>query len=132
MARYFIVAGIAFIFDFSTLYFLTKFDFFKTYYLIAVAISFIIGVTINYTLSIIWVFHKKRLKNRSAEFLIFAVIGIVGLFLNMLLVWLFTEYFFQKFFIIQDKQLRILASRFISIFISYIWNFLSRKFILFS
>lgn len=117
--RYTFVGGLAFIVDFSCLYLLT--EFLGIYYLISAAIAFLLGLATNYTLSISWVFNKRRLRNRSIEFGIFTLIGIVGLILNEVFIWFFTEELFFYY----------LVSKIFSTIIIFFWNFSARKFILF-
>ena len=88
--RYFFVGGTAFIVDIGSLYILT--EFFGIYYLISATIAFILGLIANYLLSISWVFNKRTLDNKKLEFGIFTIIGIIGLVLNAVLIWFFTEY----------------------------------------
>ncbi|MEE9190982.1 MAG: GtrA family protein, partial [Candidatus Neomarinimicrobiota bacterium] len=83
--RYTFVGGVAFIFDFGSLFILT--EYFKIYYLVSAAIAFIIGLTINYLLSITWVFFKHSIKSKHFEFFIFAFIGVIGLALNEFFIW---------------------------------------------
>ncbi|MCK4654143.1 MAG: GtrA family protein [Candidatus Cloacimonetes bacterium] len=118
--RYTFVGGIAFIFDFSTLYLLT--EFFQVYYLISAAIAFLLGLTINYVLSIFWVFKTRVIKSKWLEFGIFALIGIIGLGLNELIIWTFTEY----------VGFHYMASKIVSTLIIYLWNFFTRKYILYN
>jgi putative flippase GtrA len=118
--RYSFVGGFAFIVDFSLLVILTEFC--GIYYLISTAIALTIGLSINYYLSVIWVFDKRKLANRSIEFTLFAIIGIIGLGLNELFIWLFTEF----------AGFHYLISKIISTAIVYLWNFFARKFILFN
>jgi putative flippase GtrA len=118
--RYTFVGGIAFIFDFSTLYLLT--EFFQVYYLISAAIAFLLGLTINYVLSIFWVFKTRVIKSKWLEFGIFALIGIIGLGLNELIIWTFTEY----------VGFHYMASKIVSTVIIYLWNFFTRKYILYN
>jgi len=87
--RYIHVGGIAYIFDFGTLFVLT--DYLNCYYLISAAIAFLIGLTINYTLSIRWVFNRRCIKEQRVEFIIFSMIGGIGLLLTELFMWFFTE-----------------------------------------
>ena len=117
--RYTFVGGVSFVGDFGSLFLLTKIA--GLHYLLSATIAFTIGLSINYILSILWVFKSKTINNRSLEFLIFAVIGIVGLVLNVLIIWFSTE------------QLNIfyLHSKLISTAIVYFWNFLARKYILY-
>lgn len=118
--RYLFVGGSAFIVDFGLLYILTKYC--GVYYLLSATLSFIAGLIINYLLSISWVFNNSRLKNKWLEFIVFAIIGCVGLILNIGLLWFFTEicllyYLFSK----------ILATALV-----LFWNFFARKYALFN
>jgi putative flippase GtrA len=117
--RYGFSGAVAFAVDFSLLYVLT--DFFHIYYLISAAISFIPGITVNYLLSIHWVFNKRLLKNKKVEFLFFILIGIGGLALNELFMWFFTDV----------AGFYYLISKIISTGLGYLWNFFAKKFFLF-
>jgi len=117
--RYTFVGGVAFIVDFSLLFIFT--DFFGIYYLISAALAFLLGLTTNYILSIIWVFNKRTLKNRWLEFGIFSLIGIIGLGFNEFIIWFFTEHVYFHY----------LQSKIVSTVFVYLWNFFARKFILF-
>jgi putative flippase GtrA len=118
--RYTLVGGFALIVDFSSLFILT--EFFNVYYLTSAAIAFLLGIIVNYYLSIIWVFNKRTLISKSSEFAVFAGIGIIGLILNELLIWFFTEHI----------HFHYLISKIISAFFIYFWNFFARKFTLFN
>jgi putative flippase GtrA len=113
------VGGAAFIVDFASLFILT--DVFSVYYLSSAAIAFILGLIANYTLSINWVFNRRTLDSMWSEFTIFAVIGFIGLGLNELIIWLFTDYigFYYLF------------SKIIAAALILFWNFFARKFTLF-
>ena len=117
--RYLFVGGTAFIIDFVSLFILT--EFFGIYYLISAAIGFILGLIVNYFLSVTWVFNRRTLENRTFEFGIFAVIGIVGLGLNEVFIWFFT----------QDLQIYYLFSKIFAAIIILFWNFFARKFTIF-
>ncbi len=119
LIRYIFVGGAAFIVDFVSLFILT--DFFSIYYLISAAIAFILGLITNYMLSVNWVFNKRTLENRTFEFGIFALIGIVGLGLNEVFIWFFT----------QDIQIYYLFSKILASILILFWNFFARKFTLF-
>ncbi|MDY0001388.1 MAG: GtrA family protein [Polyangia bacterium] len=87
--RYFIVGGLAFLLDMSVLVMLTELA--GMHYLVSAIFGFCAGLTLNYILSITWVFSDRALKSVRAEFLIFALIGVSGLGLNELLLWLGTD-----------------------------------------
>jgi putative flippase GtrA len=117
--RYIFVGGAAFIVDFGSLFILT--DFLGVYYLISAAIAFILGLLANYILSVNWVFNRRTVENRTFEFGIFALIGIIGLGLNEVIIWFFTD----------NLQMYYLYSKIISAVIILFWNFFARKFTLF-
>ena len=117
--RYTFVGGAAFLIDFASLFLLTEFA--GLHYLHSAAIAFILGLIINYILSILWVFKSRVVNKKIIEFIIFAIIGIVGLGLNELIIWFSTE----------RINLYYLHSKLISTAIVYFWNFLSRKYILY-
>jgi len=117
--RYVFVGAAAFIVDFGSLYIFT--EFFGIYYLISAAVAFILGLIANYFLSISWVFNKRTLGNIKLEFGVFALIGIVGLGLNEVFIWFFTDYL----------QIYYLLSKIMAAAIILFWNFFARKFTLF-
>jgi putative flippase GtrA len=118
--RYTFVGGFAFIVDFGTLYILT--EHFNIHYLASAGIAFIFGLTINYFLSVKWVFNNRAMGNRLLEFLLFTLIGLVGLGLNELFLWILTDILLIYY----------LISKIITTVIVYLWNFFARKIILFN
>lgn len=113
------VGAIATVADMGLLYILT--DFAHIHYLISTGIAFILGTIVNYILSIFWVFKEKKLKSKAAEFIIFSIIGVIGLLLNELFMWLFTDI----------AGLHYLLSKIIATIIVFLFNFLTRKKFLF-
>ncbi|HEB35677.1 hypothetical protein LCGC14_1004650 [marine sediment metagenome] len=118
--KYSFVGGIAYSVDFGFLIFLTEVG--KIHYLISASIAFILGLLVNYAISILWVFPKRALANKRAEFLIFSIIGLVGLGLNEVIIWFFTE----------SVHFHYLISKVFSTFVVFFWNFIARKKILFN
>jgi putative flippase GtrA len=118
--RYTFVGGLAFIVDFSLLYLLT--DLFKIHYLVSAGISFIFGLLVNYLLSILWVFNSRKIKNVMNEFIFFTLIGLFGLGITEVLLWMLTDLF----------ALYYLISKIITTIIVYFWNFFARKYLLFN
>lgn len=117
--RYIFVGGIAFIVDLTSLFLLT--NYLGIYYLISAAIAFILGLFVNYLLSVNWVFDRRSFEKRSFEFGLFAFIGLVGLGLNEVFIWFFT----------QDLQIYYLYSKILAAIIILFWNFFARKYTLF-
>lgn len=117
--RYLFVGGFSFIVDYGLLYILT--DYFHFHYILSATISFVAGLVVNYLLSTHWIFRHSKLKNKTAEFFVFAIIGVVGLLFNNLLLFLFTD----------GLHLHYMISKLITAAIVMLWNFLGRKLILF-
>ena len=91
---------------------------------IAGASGFIIGLVVNYLISIAWVFKRKDI-NRVKEFTVFAIIGIIGLCINTgvmeaLGLWLTA-----------NNNWMFLFKKLIATFVTLIWNFTGRKLILY-
>ena len=120
MLRYAIVGWVVFAIDIALLYILTEFA--NVYYLLSATIAFAVALTIDYIISVKWVFSVRSLESRKLEILIFTIIGITGLFLNTFFIWFFTEV----------TSIYYLLSKIISSFLIYLWNFFARKIILFN
>lgn len=116
--RYFLVGGAAFAVDFGLLWGLTGCG---VHYLLAGACSFAAGLSVNYLLSVAWVFRDHALRNRLAEFAGFAAIGIAGLGLNEAILWMATE----------AAGFHYLFSKIIAAAVVFLWNFAARKYLLF-
>ena len=117
--RYGFVGGAAFLVDYGVLVLLT--EVFGMHYLLSATISFILGLVTNYLLSVVWVFNNRTLGNRWAEFTVFAVIGVIGLGLNALIMYVCTD----------KMGIHYMISKIISTVIVFFWNFFARKFVLF-
>ena len=107
-------------FDFGLLFILT--EYLNIHYLVSAAIAFLLGLTVNYILSIIWVFEKRTIADKRIEFLVFSFIGIVGLGLNEFIMWFFTDILSWYY----------LLSKIVSTVVVFLWNFFVRKFVLFN
>jgi len=118
--RYTIVGGIAFLGDFATLFCIT--EFLNVYYLVSAGIAFLVGLSINYSLSIKWVFSERKLNSSFLEFIIFMSIGLAGLILNEVFMWILTD----------KLGFYYLVSKIGTTAIVYLWNFTVRRFALFN
>jgi putative flippase GtrA len=119
LLRSLLAGGVAFTIDWSLLFALT--EFFHIHYLISSTIGFIFSLLINYFISIIWVFDKRFLNKKRVEFIIFLIIGIIGLLINSFFIWIFTEY----------ANFHYLMSKVFATVIVFSWNFAAKKLILF-
>ncbi|MES9855398.1 MAG: GtrA family protein [Sedimenticola sp.] len=118
--RYTLVGGLAFVVDFSTLYLLTEYA--GLHYLLSATVGFLIGLVVNYLISVQWIFHQRRFAKRSVEFTIYGWIGVIGIGLNLAIMWLLTE----------QMQLHYLGSKAVSAVVVFLWNFFARKRALFA
>ena len=117
--RYGFVGGVAFLADYGSLWLFTAIV--GLHYLLSAAIAFVIGLTVNYLLSISYVFSASRKTEILIEFTVFLIIGVVGLGLNELIMWCGCDML----------NLHYMIVKLISTGIVFFWNFLARKFILF-
>jgi putative flippase GtrA len=118
--RYTLVGGVALVVDFGALWLLKELA--GWHYLWAAALAFILGVVTNYAISVTWVFGRRAVEDRRLEFVIFALLGVLGLGINELLMLTLT----------QIGGLHYLVSKGVSTGVTFVWNFGSRKALLFS
>ena len=108
------VAGLAFIADAGLLWLLSLTG---MHYLVCAAFGFVLGVIVNFVLSIKFVFKEKAPVGRQAEFLVYVLVGLGGFGITMGLMWFFTEIVGFHF----------MVSKLVTIVATFIWNFGIRK-----
>ena len=113
--RFVVVGGIATIIDFVFLYIFK--ELFNFNLVLANTLAFIISVTYNYIASIKWVFDIDKNKNSKIQFLLFITFSVIGLILNNIFIYLFTD-IMGIYYLIS----KIIATLFVMIF-----NFVTRK-----
>ena len=113
--RFVIVGGIATIIDFVFLYIFK--ELFNFNLILANTLAFIISVIYNYIASIKWVFDIDKNKNSKIQFLLFITFSVIGLILNNIFIYLFTD-IMGIYYLIS----KIIATLFVMIF-----NFVTRK-----
>lgn len=118
--RYVGVGGFSFLVDFACLYLLT--DLAGWHYLLAATAAFVAGLVTNYLLCLRWVFDFRRMHHRLHEFVVFGIIGLAGLLLNNLLLFLLTE----------EVGLHYLLSKLFAAAFVLLFNFSLRRWMLFS
>jgi putative flippase GtrA len=87
----------------------------------AACVSFTGGVVVAYALSVVLVFRERRLESRSLEFAGFAGLGVVGLAINAVIMWVAVRYL----------GLFYLAAKCIAALFTFSFNFMSRRQLLF-
>lgn len=117
--RYTLVGGVAFIVDFGFLFILT--EYMDCHYLMSATLSFLMGLLVNYLVSTRWVFRESKISNRKVEFILFGLIGLMGLGLNNLFIYLLTDL----------MGVYYMVSKLVTAVLVYLWNFLGRRYFLF-
>jgi putative flippase GtrA len=118
--RYFVASALALAVDAGLYIALIRLA--NIHYLAAAPAGYAVGILVIYLLSTRWVFSNRRLTSVRSEFLIFTLIGIVGLLLNQLVIYMCVESLSTSF------ELAKLASAAIVFGV----NFGGRKLILFT
>ena len=119
--RYGLVSALGLATDLILLIGLT--EIFGISYLSSAAIGFIAGAVVVYALSIGWVFQARTYRDKPAnEFLVFVVIGVIGLLFNQVILFFGTELL----------ALHYAASKVVAIGFVFSWNFGARKALLFT
>lgn len=117
--RYCIVGGLAFLIDFGILVLLTEVS--KLDYKLSAICGFVAGLIVNYILSKVFVF-KQEVKKEVKAFIIFSFVGVVGLGLTELGMWLGSDVW--KF----DYRIAKVAMTGVVL----IWNYTGRKILVFN
>ncbi len=116
MFRYLFVGGIAFVVDGGSLW--VVHSCFGVHYLIATALAFLFGLTANFFLARSFVFKGNHTSfNAMAEFISYAVIGLIGLALTMGLMYLGVDV----------CGLPVMLTKCIAVALVLVWNFAARK-----
>lgn len=117
--RYIFVGGASFVADYVFLHIITEIG---VHYILSGAISFTVGLCVNYVLSKLLVFSKKTTgTERAKEFSVFAIVAVFGLAITEGLMWLFTEKLGWYYMI----------SKAVAAIIVLFWNFFMKKILLY-
>ena len=117
--RYLVVGGIAFGVDFGAFAVLVEWVHLDP--VVANTLSFTLGLITNYAISVVWVFHSRALRDWRAEFVVFAVIGVIGVGLTDLIIWVGSD----------KLGIHPIACKLFATAVALFWNFGARKVILF-
>lgn len=124
--RYAVVGGLAFVADFCSLVAAQElmFENFSWGIYAATVIGFVVGLAVNYVLSILFVFTqaKDRGKGRSfGAFVVFGLIGIIGLGLTEFGMWVGVEILTLNYMVVKVVVTGAVLA----------WNYLGRKLLIF-
>jgi putative flippase GtrA len=114
--RYALVSGIALVADVAIL--ALCHSLLDMHYLLATTLGFVMGVIVNYTLCIWWVFTDSRFSSRTVEFTITMGIAAAGLVINDLIMWL----------LIERAALYYLLAKIVAAAAVFFWNFVIRHY----
>ena len=120
--RYLVTGGLAFVVDFGL--FALCLYVFDWHYLLANLVGLVAGLVLNYTMSIVWVFtacERALEKRKVMEFSLFALVGIAGVGINQLLMFLMVGVF----------DWNEMVSKMVAAVLVLMWNFGARKLMLF-
>lgn len=127
--RYVLVGGVSFLADFGTLTFFEEVVFRQQredwQIFVSTAAGFIVGLAVNYILSLVFVFRASD--NRSSgksvgEFVIFALVGVVGLGITEGLMHLG----------VNVLHFHYMLTKIVAAGIVLVWNYLGRKILVFN
>ena len=119
LLRFIIAGGSTASLDFILYWFIVRII--GWHYIIAVTISFITASTINYYISVIWVFFQGKFKSQFSEYLVFLLFTGLGLVLNYVILYSGIDLLG-----INNLFVRICSIVFVTIF-----NFFTKKFVVF-
>ena len=118
--RYFGASALALGIDMATLGGLVYFA--GMHYLLAAPLGFAAGLGLIYLLSVRWVFAERRLVDRRIEFTVFALIGLAGMAINELVLYVGVDRFG-----LSPVQAKVPSAALV-----FCFNFASRKILLFT
>ncbi len=118
--RYLFVGGIAFVADSGSLW--CFYTLLGLHYLLATAVAFLFGLITNFVLAKAFVFKANTARcNVVAEFISYALIGLLGLALTMLLMYLGVDLL----------GLPVMVTKCIAVVIVLVWNYAARKLLIY-
>lgn len=125
--RYAVVGGVAFLADFGTLVAVQELFLSRVAcgVYIATVLGFVVGLAVNYALSLVFVFTQKkdRGKGRSlGAFVVFGVVGLLGLGWTELGMWFGVEVLEWNYMVV-----KVLVTGAV-----LVWNYLGRKLLVFN
>ncbi len=114
--RYAFVGGAATVADWAVFYILTKA--LGVHYLISGVAAFVLGLTVNFLLSKIFVFSAEENKHSAGtEFAVYAVIGVAGLLMTEGIMYVLAE----------KLALDVMLTKITATAVVFVWNFVARK-----
>lgn len=134
IGRYLIVGGLATLFDYGAFALFRYVVLPKTelWLYVSTAIGFLVGLTFNYIFSILFVFQNVADPDKgkkATSFLLFAVIGLIGMGLTELGMWfsVITRFHIgDAIYQIPEMVMKVIMTG-----IVLVWNYIARKLLIF-
>ena len=117
--RYLIVGIFTASLDFLTLYVLVHNNIIG--YFISAAIGFLLGSSLNYFISIKWVFYSGKFKSRAGEFALFIILTSIGLLINQLVMYMSVSIF----------EMYYMLAKVLSLVVVTVYNYSFKKYMVF-
>ena len=113
-------SAVALVVDLAALVLLTEAG---VHYLVAATVAFLLGMLVVYLASVCWIFDWRTHRDRKhIEVAVFLGTGVVGLLLNLGIMWLLTSVLGVFY----------LFSKLVSVGFVFTWHFISRRLMLFT
>ena len=124
--KYSVVGGVAFAADFATLVCAQECFFrrFENGVYFAVMLGFVVGLAVNYAMSLRFVFTRENYAGRGRSvgaFVVFGIVGALGLALTELGMWVGIEVLLLNYMLV-----KILVTAMV-----LVWNYVGRKLLVF-
>jgi putative flippase GtrA len=101
--------------DIATLFVAT--EYFNSPYLFSAFLGFLTGLGVSFYLSEKFVFFGSMISNRPTRFMLFGIIGVVGLFILQVGMWIQVEFF----------DFDYLQAKVVCTVLVFLWNFSARR-----
>ncbi len=88
------------------------------HYVAAQSMAFVAGLTVNYLLSVLWVFQSCH--RRTKEIVIFVAVGVGGLLLSYLSLYLLID-------VLELVYADNMVAKLVTVAVVFVWNFVLRK-----
>jgi putative flippase GtrA len=115
IVKYFFVALAGLLVDYLTLY--TSVEYLSMHPLVGATLGFLSGLLVNYYLSNKYIFTNAKIKSNAINFIAFSVIGLVGLLLLNIIMFIQIEFL----------AINYLIAKTIATVLVYFWNYFARS-----
>ena len=126
--KFAVVGGISFLVDFTV--YTIMCNVLHIHYIIAGVLGFTVSVVVNYILSMRYVFLSKDDMRKDKEFFIFVVLSLMGMFLNIILLYLCIDILYSNLGYLKQllsiERMNIVAKVFAT-GVVMVFNFITRK-----